>query len=218
MQSQYEWESNGLEVDQYEYEGEMEVDASGEMESPFDEVEEMELASTLLEVTDEAELDQFIGDLLKKAGRAVGTFVKSSTGRALGGILKGAARKALPVVGGAIGGAIGGSAGGALGGRLASGAGRLFGLELEGLSAEDQEFEVARQYVRFAGAAAKKAALTPPRVPPQEAAKAAAVTAAQQYAPGMIRGKGGPSPMAAGGLARTGRWFRRGRYIIIENV
>jgi hypothetical protein len=144
--------------------------------------------------------------------------VKSPTGRALGGILKGAAKKALPVVGGAIGGAIGGSAGGAIGSRLASGAGRLFGLELEGLSPEDQEFEVARQYVRFAGSAAQKAALTPPNVPPQEAAKTAAVAAAQQYAPGMIRGKARSTPMAAGGQRRTGRWIRRGRNIIIENV
>jgi hypothetical protein len=156
----------------------METTGNGETESPFDEVEELELAATLLEVTDEAELDQFIGNLLKKAGRAVGTFVKSPTGRALGGILKGAARKALPVVGGAIGSAIGGSAGGSIGSRMASDAGRLFGLELEGLSPEDQEFELARQYVRFAGAAAKNAAQTPPNVPPQEAVKAAAMGAA----------------------------------------
>jgi len=218
MQSQYEWENDGLEAAQFEYGEEMEASGDGETESPFDEVEEMELAATLLEVTDEAELDQFIGDLLKKAGRAVGTFVKSPTGRALGGILKGAARKALPIVGGAIGSAIGGSAGGSIGSRVASNAGRLFGLELEGLSPEDREFEVARQYVRFAGASAKKAALTPPNVPPQEAAKAAAMAAAQQYAPGMTRGTAASSQMMAGGKSRTGRWIRRGRNIVILNV
>jgi hypothetical protein len=218
MQSQYSWESDGLETDEFEYEDEMETTGDGETESPFNEVEEMELAATLLEMTDEAELDQFIGDLLKKAGRAVGTFVKSPTGRALGGILKGAARKALPVVGGAIGSAIGGSAGGTIGSRVASDAGRLFGLELEGLGPEDREFEVARQYVRFAGAAAKKAALTPPSVPPQQAAKAAAMGAAQQYAPGMIRGTAAGSPMMAGGRSRTGRWIRRGHNIILLNI
>ena len=218
MQSQYAWESNGLEVDQFEYEGEMEITGDGETESPFDEVEEMELAATLLEVTDEAELDQFIGNLLKRAGRAAGSFVRSSTGRALGGILRGAARKALPIVGGAIGSAVGGSAGGSMGSRIASDAGRLFGLELEGLSPEDQEYEVARQYVRFAGAAAKKAAHTPPSVQPQEAAKAAAMAAAKQYAPGMIRGTAASSPVGAGGQSRTGRWIRRGRNIIIMNV
>jgi hypothetical protein len=136
----------------------------------------------------------------------------------LGGILKGAARKALPVVGGAIGSAIGGSAGGSIGSQIATGAGRLFGLELEGLSPEDQEFEVARQYVRFAGAAAKKAAQTPPRVPPQQAAKAAAMAAAQQYAPGMIRGTASSTPTMAGGQSRSGRWIRRGRNIVLLNV
>ncbi|MEJ5199355.1 MAG: hypothetical protein WHX53_10565, partial [Anaerolineae bacterium] len=41
-------------------------------DSPFSEVEEMELAAQLLEVTDEAELDQFIGKLFRKAAGAVG--------------------------------------------------------------------------------------------------------------------------------------------------
>jgi hypothetical protein len=218
MQSQYAWESDGLEADQFEYEGEMETTGYGETESPFDEVEEMELAATLLEVTDEAELDQFIGNLLKRAGRAAGSFVRSSTGRALGGILRGAARKALPIVGGAIGSAVGGSAGGSMGSRIASDAGRLFGLELEGLSPEDQEYEVARQYVRFAGGAAKQAAQTPPSVQPQEAAKAAAMAAAKKYAPGMIRGTAASSPVGARGQSRTGRWIRRGHNIIIMNA
>ena len=35
-------------------------------------------------------------------------------------------------------------------GKLASGATKLFGLELEGMSPEDQEFEVARRFVRLA--------------------------------------------------------------------
>jgi hypothetical protein len=58
-------------------------------------------------------------------------------------------------------------------------------MELEGLSEEDQEFEVARQFVKFAGEAAKQAAQAPANVPPQEAAKSAVVTAAQQHAPGL---------------------------------
>jgi hypothetical protein len=39
-------------------------DASGQ--SPFTEAEEMELAIELLEVTNEAELEQFLGNLLEK--------------------------------------------------------------------------------------------------------------------------------------------------------
>ena len=38
-----------------------------EIDSPLGEVEEMEEAAKLLEIIDEAELDQFIGNLLKKA-------------------------------------------------------------------------------------------------------------------------------------------------------
>ena len=124
----------------------------------------------MLEITDEAELDQFIGGLIKRAGRAVGQFARSGAGRAFGGILKGAAKKALPIVGGAIGGYVGGPAGSRVGSQLAAKAGSLFGLELEGLSEEDQEFEVARRVVRFADAAAKNLASAPSSADPQQAA------------------------------------------------
>jgi len=70
----------------------------------FSETEEMELAAELLGVASEQELDRFLGSLIQRAGRAVGQFVKSPTGQALGGILKGAAKQALPVVGSALGG------------------------------------------------------------------------------------------------------------------
>ena len=50
--------------------------------------------------------------------------VKSPVGQALGGILKGAARQALPMVGSALGGYFGGPAGAKIGGQLASGAGQ----------------------------------------------------------------------------------------------
>ncbi|HXH01989.1 MAG TPA: hypothetical protein VNN09_01590 [Candidatus Competibacteraceae bacterium] len=190
--TEFEPEAEEYEADQFEYYGEPETDGV------FDEAEEMELAAGLLEVTDEAELDQFLGDLIKKAGRAAGQFVRSSTGQALGGILKGAASKALPIVGGALGTAIGGPAGAAIGGKLASTAGRLFGLELEGLSPEDQEFEVARRFVRFAGEAVKNAALAAPGAAPQAAAKAAAMAAARRYAPGLLRSAMASLPKPSG--------------------
>jgi len=218
MPNYFESEVDALEADQFEFTNGSELSGDTEMESAFDEVEEMEMAAGLLEVTDEAELDQFLGDLIKKAGRVVGRVVKSPVGRALGGILKGAAKKALPVVGGAIGGYFGGPTGAQVGSKLASGAGRLFGLELEGLSPEDQEFEVARRFVRFAGTAAKNAALASPTTPPQAAAQAAAVAAAQRHAPGLLRAAGTAAKGMATGLSRSGRWIRRGRNIIIVNA
>ncbi|MBI2883603.1 MAG: hypothetical protein HYY11_06835 [Candidatus Methylomirabilis oxyfera] len=221
-QGEYEPETDALEADSFEFEYTEEGGASGGVgaEGPFDEVEEMELAAQMLEITDEAELDQFLGDLIKKAGRAVGRFVKSPIGRTLGGILKGAAKKAIPILGGAAGGFFGGPVGAAIGSKMASGAGKLFGLELEGMSQEDQEFEVARRFVRFAGDAAKRAAVAPPTVDPQAAARSAVVAAARRHAPGLIRGNAvSPPPSVGVGVpGRRGRWIRRGRKVILLGV
>ena len=189
-------------------------------EGPFSEADEMELAAQMLEVTDEAELDQFLGGLLSKATKAVGGFLKSPVGRSLGGMLKGVAKKALPMVGGALGSFIPiPGVGTALGSALGQAAGSMFGLELEGMSPEDQEFEVARRFVRLAGTAAQQAAQTPPSTPPAAAAQAALAAAAQQHAPGLVGGAVAPTgPVAPGAVGRTGRWVRRGRKIIILGV
>ncbi len=214
-------EMEAFESEQFEF-GESEFPGQSETGGVFSEAEEMELAAELLEVTTEAELDRFLGGLIKKAGQAVGQFVRSPTGQALGGILKGAAKQALPMAGAALGGYLGGPTGARIGGQLASTAGRLFGLELEGLSAEDQEFEVAKHFVRFAGEAVKNAAVAPPSADPKVAAKAAAVAAAQQHAPGLLQPAAGPTPMAppavAMGRGRSGRWLRRGSKIVLYGV
>jgi len=73
------------------------------------------------------------------------------------------------VLGSAVGNAIFPGAGGVVGGKLASAAGRMFGLELEGLSYEDQEFEAAKGVIRLAGAAASNAAQVEAEEPPQGA-------------------------------------------------
>jgi len=206
----------------YEFEGDHEFETYGEysQEGPFSEAEEMELAAELLTVSNEAELDQFLGKLIRKAGRAVGGFIKSPIGRALGGALKGVAKQALPMLGSAVGNVLLPGVGGVVGGKLASAAGRMFGLELEGLSYEDQEFEVAKGVVRLAGAAASNAAQAPPSAPPQQVVQAALTNAAQQQAPGLLNGV---KPQAQAG-ARTrgkcahksgGRWIRRGNVIIL---
>ena len=168
------------------------------------------MASNLLEVADDAELENFLGSLVKRAARAVGRAVRSPVGRQITGLLRGAARKALPGLGGAIGGRFGGAAGARIGRRLASSAGRYFGLELEGASPEDQEFEVARRVVRLAGAAAQKAALSP-----STSAKAAVAAAAKRHAPGLLRFGAISTGQCRFCSKRTGRWIRRGRKIIL---
>ena len=86
-------------------------------------------------------------------------------------------------------------------------AGREFGLELEGLSNEDREFEIARRYVDFAGDAVRNLASEHRFLHPEEAADAAVVDAAKAHAPGLLS-RGGAhafSPTVAGvaGSARA---------------
>jgi hypothetical protein len=204
----------------YEFESDHEYETYGEyQEGPFSEAEEMELAAELLAVSNEGELDQFLGKLFKKASQAVGGFLKSPIGKQLAGAVKNIAKQALPAIGGVAGNFLLPGVGGAIGSKLAAGAGNMLGLELEGLSYEDQEFEVAKQIVRLGGSAAANAAQDETAAPPQQAAQAALTTAAQQHAPGLLSG---PRPGPATG-ARTqrcahrknGRWMRQGNVIVL---
>ena len=196
-------------------------------EGVFGEVQEMELAAELLEITSEQELNQFLGKLIKRAGSAIGAAVRSPIGQALGGALKGVAGRLLPVAGAAPGNMIVPGIGGAIGGKLAGAAGEAFGLELEGLSAEDREFEVARRFVRLAGSATQHAASVPPTADPATVARAAISTAARTIAPGLaqlgiLNEATQPASVGNGsvgsGLGQSGRWVRRGRRIVLLGV
>lgn len=185
-------------------------------EGPFSEVEEMELASELLTIQNEDELEQFLGKLIKKASG----FIKSPIGQQLTGALKGVVKTALPTLGGMAGNFILPGIGGQIGSKLASAAGSMFGLELEGLSYEDQEFEVAKQVVRLTGAAATSAAQAPPSAQPAQVAQTALTSAAQQFAPGLLRPGTGAATRPAQTNGRcnhknSGRWIRRGNGIIL---
>jgi len=188
---------------------------------PLGEAEELEAAATLLEVRDEAELEQFLGNLFKRAVGVASDFAKSPTGKALGGIVKKAAKSALPVVGKGVGGWLKPSWAGP-GERVGKAAGDLLGLELEGLSGEDREFETARALVRFADDATRKAAGAPAGAPPAAVARQAALAAARTHAPGLVNALGAGAPGAGGEPAaagsRSGRWHRQGDAIVIYNV
>ena len=186
---------------EYEYEDEFELES-----------DDMSLAAELLEVSSDEELEYFLGNLVRKASKSVGGFVKSSTGRALTSILKKAAKKALPVVGGAVGNHFGGARWGRFGRNAGNAAGRAFGLELEGLTEEDQEFETAKQFIRFAKTAARKAATSNHGLSSATVATKAAKSAAKRYAPGLVRSLGHSN------TARCGRWVRRGNNIILLNA
>jgi hypothetical protein len=101
--------------------------------------------------------------------------------------------------------------GGAIGAQAGNLVGQALGLELEGLSHEDREFATARQLIRFATAAARRAALDRSVTGPLAARRAAAAAAAA-FAPGLLPRLTGRSGNA---WPRQGSWVRRGRTIVL---
>jgi hypothetical protein len=218
--AEYETESDLLEAESFEFD-EAEAPLYAEAESLFSEADEMDLASELLGVGSEQELDHALGKLIRRGGEALGQPVNVPTGQAIGQLLKGAVARALPSIGSVLGKRVAGASGAQFGGSAVSAAGRLFGLELEGLSGEDQEFELNRGYVRFAGEAIKNLAYAPPGQNLQRAARAATIAAAQKYAPGLLRAHA-PAPSASNptpaGRTQSGRWMRRGNKIVLYGL
>src|SRR6516164_7284875 len=92
-------------------------------ELPLPEMMETQLAAELLEISNEDELDHFLGNLFRKAAMAFGKAIPIPTSASLGRILKSLGKRLLPIAGRAIGTFVGGPAGTALGGQLASAAG-----------------------------------------------------------------------------------------------
>ena len=170
-EASYDQESYGQQESAY---GGQYGEVPQEAEGVFDETEEMELAADLLSLGNEMELDQLIGKLIRSAARAVNGTINRDVGTALGGAIKTVAQELVPV----------------MGAPAAAATGEIFGIETEGLSGEDQEFEVMRRFVRFAGAAAGRAARAPRGVNPRTIARSALVRAARRFAPGILRNWG----------------------------
>ena len=216
-----EMESDAGEMDSGELD-EFEYDETG---SPFSEVEEAELAQELLGISSEGELDQFLGKLIKRAWRGASNLAKKvGVAKPLGGILKGVAKKLLPVAAGAAGTFFGGPAGAAIGSKIGSALGNALEMEFEG-SPEDREFEAAKTFVQVAGKAAQQAVNAPPTAPPVAVAKNAVVNATRNHLKRRRhRGRNGRSNYGGGGYGgyssgrRSGRWVRRGNKIIIFGV
>jgi hypothetical protein len=194
------------------------------MEAPFSEQEEAELAMELLSVTSEAELDQFIGKAFKKVWSGIKKVAKP-----LGGALKGIAKTALPMVGGALGSfipipGVGTALGSALGGAISK------ALEVElnemgELAQEERDFEMARRVVRIAGTAASLAGDSDGS---PQALRRALLQAVRTHAPhlaavaGRYSGQGAPAPthelMELESEAYCGPWRKRRaqRYPLLE--
>jgi hypothetical protein len=176
-----------------EYSPQMEFESAspdafaGEFENEvFDEQQEMELAVGLLETANEEQLELFLDNLVQLAHDNGDTAATLDIRHAVRDVLKASSLQVLLQPVGQKGSALGVK----LGRGLADVAGRALGLELEGLSGEDREFEAARQFVRFAGETAKLAAAGKAfSNNPFTVAQHAAARAARTYAPGLLNNR-----------------------------
>ncbi|TXI19000.1 MAG: hypothetical protein E6Q62_05230 [Nitrosomonas sp.] len=160
-----------------------------ELEYPFSEAEELELAAELLSISNEEELDLFLGKLFKGIGRGLkkfGRFVGKKVLPALGKGLKAIGKVALPIVGKALGSFIPiPGVGTAIGGAIGTAVSKALELEFSGLPAEQAELEMARRFVRIAAAAARQAALANPHANPEAIANTALMAAAKMHVPNL---------------------------------
>lgn len=218
---EFEFEEDEFEEDEFEYEDdEFEFEFEDEFEyetggSPFTEEEEMELASELLAIGSEEELDQFLGKLVKKAWRGVKRFGKSKVWRGIKKGLGKVAKVALPIAGRVAGSFFGGPIGGKIGGKLGSWVSNLFEMELEGMSPEDQEFEIARRFIRLAGTAAINASKAPSSAPVNRVVSTAIKKAAKTHAPGITRGR---SKRLMSPSSRRGSWKIVGKKVVLYGL
>jgi hypothetical protein len=131
---------------------------------------EMEYGATLLEAHVARELPRFLVKLVMDSGPAGRAALRGPTGRALLPALNWVARQAMPRDSADLK-------------RKSAG---IFGLELEGLSPEDKEFELARHLVRLLRAVID-AVLAPGPGEPALRVRAALALAARRHAPGLLK-------------------------------
>ena len=177
----------------------------------FDEAQELQLAANLLEVVNEEQLDRFLGDVIHEAENVTGRVVTPLQAQAVRDVLANSIHQILPTANLDHGVPPQRPVGTQLGSGLSSMAGQVLGLELEGLSPEDREFEAVRQFVRFAGETVKKTVEGSAGTDPHGEAHRAAVEAADAYAPGLFAA----APRVPG---ESGRWISCHGKIILFGV
>ena len=151
------------------------------------EAEEMELAMELLSVSNEDEMEQFLGKMFKGIGRGlkkVGRFIGRKVLPKIGGAFKWLAKKALPIVGGALGSFIPiPGVGTALGKTLGSAVSKALEMEFGELESDEAELEIARRVVRIAATTAQQASAAAPNAPPDASLHDALLAAIRTHLP-----------------------------------
>ncbi len=198
-----------------------ELDPEGEFVFEDQEENESDLATELLEVQSDEELDYFLGKIIKGGAR----FLRSPAGRFLKSALRNVAKKALPIAGAALGNLVMPGVGGAIGGKLAGGLGSALGLEGEGMSQDEVDMEVAKRVVRTARQASQALAGNPSAANnPRAAVSSVLMGTLRRNLPGLVSAAAsgiasglGADTLTTGGR-RSGRWYRRGNRIVILGV
>lgn len=146
------------------------------------EMEELELTAELLGVSSERELEQLFHLLSRRVSNRTSRRLSAPAALAILSVLRFAINKSgLTDLRARVG------AHAVFAERTDGSPGELLGMELEGLSAEDREFQTARRLVRFAGAAVAQAAAASGRTSSWQATEMALEHAARGFAPGLVR-------------------------------
>ena len=188
--------------------------------APADPHAAMALSAGLLEVADQAELKVFLTDLVASVAATGRSRIAAPLRQALVDALYRVARPIVPIHSAGDNelrfGSNGSNTGSAAGVDLNPRAAHLFGMELEGLSPEDKEYEVAQQFVRFAADTIRHAGAAGGARAPHAVAGAALQQAARRYAPGLLQ-PASAAPALSQTRTQSGRWRREGRRIVVFN-
>lgn len=187
-----EWEAENA----WETQDEFEFEVADEFEAGMD--AEEALANELLELDSEAEMEQFLGGLIRQAAKRAVPLAKQA-GRFLFNTAKPHLKRAWT----GIGNDLVNKGADTARGWVDQSANRLFG-ELPSGSKNRTSLNVARRVVQAAQSTGKQMARLPPSAPPS-AVKAVVTQACQRYFP----------PITGGMAGKRGTWVRKGNKVIL---
>lgn len=190
-------------------------------EDSWDEEDELGLATELMDVSDDEELDEFLGSLIKKVGGAAKRIfrrgrkvTRSPLVRKQWKAHQKRKKMLLPIFKKIFGNYFGGG-----GGSMGS---SFFEVNLDGLSPDEQRYEVAKKSTKFMSAALKHLPKNP-NIPAKVAVKRALKKAASSHMPQLLRSarkKQRRKLRRWTKQGRAGRWMRSrdGKRIILLGV
>jgi hypothetical protein len=207
------------------------ADEFAQDEMPLNEMQEMELAAELMEVTNDAELGRWVGKLFSKAKGVGRNFLQSPEGQTLGNtfrrsarqLVQGGTRSLTQYLGRNLANRVqdprlaqdlnnlGQSAGAAWGNKWTND----LNLDVDGDNDQQGYYgdeEIAQEFVRFAADAARRYVNSPYRQEyPAQAQRLAMIQSARRHLP-QVMGSGGGN-----NLPQQGTWQRwKKRYIVLS--